>query len=102
MSVEHLINALDFPWTPIIGEDDRNALEAELARELAPMHPLYQNMAMAFARRLDCEDVAYVLARGRIAVISLTWSSAEEPDGFPMHRVYEDHATFLESLKRAA
>lgn len=103
MAVENLIQHLDFPWTPIASEDERNALEAELSRELAPMHPLYQNMALPLAKRLDCDDVAFVLARGRIAIVHLTWSSAEEPDGFPLFTVYDSHERFLSAaMARAA
>jgi hypothetical protein len=95
MAVETLIQNLAFPWSPVTGEDERKALNAELARETAPMHPLYHVGAMALAQRVDCNDVAFLLPCGRIAAVRLTWSSAEEPDGLPDFVVHETRDLFI-------
>lgn len=98
MLIDELIAALEPPWVAVTDPIERTALEAELARELSPTHPLYQNFAAPMARRLDCDDVAYALARGRVAVVHLTWARAPEMPGFPGFRLFETRNAFLAAV----
>jgi hypothetical protein len=83
--------ALYEPWVPV---GDGRALEAELARELAPGHRLFGKKLHALARRVDCDDVFFANADS-FAVVHLTWRRAREPDPrWPATEVYRSLADF--------
>lgn len=64
------------PWEPV---EDGSRLEAELAREISPLHPLHGKTLRAIAKRIDRDDVIFAGAEC-IAVVHLTWSSKKETD----------------------
>ncbi len=63
------------PWQPVAP-----GLELELAKEVGTQHPLYQQKAVAVARRLDNDDVLFVLPENTLplAVVHLTWKGSPE------------------------
>ena len=70
------------PWTPIFDPGLANGLVSELKKETGPKHPLFGRDARAIARRLDCDDVLFVVEPDEysFAVVHLTWRGGEEPD----------------------
>ena len=63
------------PWGPTSA-----GLEAELARELGPTHPLFGRKAISVGRRADCDDVLFFLPDNPLplAVVHLTWTGRRE------------------------
>jgi hypothetical protein len=70
------------PWLAVKSEE-RNGLEAELAREMRSDHVLSGCQCRAVARRCDCDDILFETTskKGSFAVVHLTWSG--KPDQFP-------------------
>ncbi len=70
-------------WEPVILEA-KQALEAELRREITRGHPLYSVSVEAIARRQDCDDVLFAFATtSAVAVVHLSYraeASADWPD----------------------
>src|SRR6266508_3561019 len=77
------------PWVPV-SKEHTPMLEAELSRELPAGHALYGRQARAIARRLDRDDVLFLLDGGpRVAVVHLTYSSRpEQAPEWPWARVF--------------
>ena len=78
------------PWHPVPA-----GLEAELAREISPGHPLFGQKAISVARRNDCDDVLFLLPDNAypLAVVHLTWTGqGEKKREWP-------HTTFYVSLE---
>jgi hypothetical protein len=75
------------PWQPV----STLGLVAELQKEVAPDHPLYQFEAVAIGQRCDCDDVLFFLPHRtpRFAVVHLTWSGKAERTGWPTTTFYE-------------
>lgn len=69
------------PWEPVSGPSAAR-LEAELALELSPAHPLYGVRASALGKCTDSDDVLFSLVNGPalFAVVHLTWRGQAEPD----------------------
>jgi hypothetical protein len=87
------------PWYPV--EDaERENLEGELRREIAPGHTLFGIPVVAIGRRKDQDDVLFRLRDGtdRLAVVHLAWptASAEVPP-CPSAKFYEDLAAWMQS-----
>ena len=74
-------------WRLIEGEE-ASALEDALQRDLPVGHELKGLATRAHARRADRDDVAFVLADGRICVVHLTWNAKTEP-GWPRYEIVE-------------
>lgn len=70
------------PWEPIDDQAVAAGLCSQLKREVGPKHRLYGSAAKAVARRVDCDDVLFLLEGDEtpFAVVHLTWRSSEEPD----------------------
>ena len=69
------------PWEILRDAHVKMRLSEELARELAPGHPLEGERVWPVARRVDCDDVLFVVPSDwRLAIVHLTWSSARETD----------------------
>jgi hypothetical protein len=64
------------PWEPV---DDGSGLEAELAKEIGKLHPLYGKTLRAVAKRIDRDDVIFA-GPDCVALVHLTWSSKQETD----------------------
>ena len=77
------------PW-----ESASAGLEAELAKEVSPAHPLFEQQAISVGRRVDCDDVLFFLPGNTspLAVVHLTWSGRRE------RRPEWPEATFYSSL----
>ena len=69
---------LDFttPWERV---EDGARLEAELAKEVSKLHPLYGKSLRAIAKRIDRDDVIFA-GSDCIALVHLTWKSKAESD----------------------
>jgi hypothetical protein len=68
-----------------------SGLEQELNREVSSQHPLWQVEALAVGRRIDNDDVLFLLSdyQPPLAVVRLTWqheNSAEWPSAFFIHQ----------------
>jgi hypothetical protein len=74
----------DIPWKdPWYSIDDapkiQSAMNAQLAREMPVGHALEGYRYHAIARRMDNDDVLFVLDDGpEVAVVHLTWRSSRE------------------------
>jgi hypothetical protein len=71
--------------------------ETELARELAPGHPLHGAGVCAAARCEGCDDVLFRVADRPFpwAVVHLTWTGHEEPAPWPRTTPLTDLADLL-------
>lgn len=66
-------------WKPVVPET-KQALEAELRREVRRGHPLYSVLLEAIARRDDCDDVLFSLnTSSTVAIVHLSYSIEEDP-----------------------
>jgi hypothetical protein len=95
--LEHL-TWLD-PWRP----DITASLEHELAREVAPGHPLHGRRAVAIGRRSDNGDVLYLLpdAAQPLAVVGLTFTRSREiPPEWPHTEFYASVRDWVERRMR--
>lgn len=76
------IRLLADPWR-VVAAPERVALEKELARELAPSHPLHGMHCVAIARCAGCDDVVFSVEGGtaRFVLVHLVWgrSGPETP-----------------------
>ena len=74
------------PWQPV----SALGLVAELHKEVAPDHPLYQVEAVAIGQRCDCDDVLFFLPHRMppLAVVHLMWRSKAEQTGWPTTTFY--------------
>lgn len=67
-------------WAPI--NEEGNAHEKELTREVGPAHALHGVSRVVFGRCLRCDDVVAALecvpGEPELAVIHLTWRGAKE------------------------
>jgi hypothetical protein len=91
------------PWTTLT-PTEREALEAELVRELHGDHPLHDRSARAFLRRIDRDDVLFIVSRPvQLAVVHLTFaSSAPEQAPWPKTEVYEQTWQFVDRTHKDA
>jgi hypothetical protein len=77
-----LVMQIDFiePWIAV--DNERDAFEKELRRELSPQAALSAYTLRAIGRRVDCDDVLFEICGVRaeyvLALIHLTWSSKTE------------------------
>lgn len=80
------------PWKKIA---NYAFFEDELKREVSAAHPLNGKMALAFAKRTDCDDVLFELPEeaNMYAVVHLTYKE-EQSKHFPSTRFYKDWDTF--------
>lgn len=86
------LDSLPPPWKGI-SPGDAETLGDELARELAPGHPLHGVKTRAVARRIDTDDVLFALEghAHEFACVHLTWSGAPEPaPSWPAATLYRD------------
>ncbi|MDB5215338.1 MAG: hypothetical protein JWO86_3265, partial [Myxococcaceae bacterium] len=101
--------ALLEPWNVV---NNAQGLEAELARELVPGHPLHGRPNLrAVARRADGDDVLF-LSDTIVAVVHLTWAKNPDPtqpsteifssiEDFVSRRMNRDHDDFAGEVPRA-
>ena len=84
------------PWGPIEDSEVARALEAELAREMSPGHPLYQVPVVAVGTRSDTDDVLFQLRDGsaRVAVVHLTWRRAADTPPWPVVSFFESEGVW--------
>jgi hypothetical protein len=85
---------IPFPLkTPWIAEENGEPLEAELKRELGTNGGLCGKQVKAIARRIDCDDVLFIIEDPiyPLAVVHLTWSGNTDPNkGWPHTTQYTD------------
>jgi hypothetical protein len=86
------------PWYSIEGADDlQEGLDAELEREIPHGHVLDGRRAHCIGRRVDNDDVLYVLdGEGpEVAVVHLTWRRTRETSpSWPWTDVFRNLAEF--------
>ncbi len=75
-----------------VAPNARQALEAELQREVAPGHLLYSVDVSALARRNDCDDMLFSLnGSTSVAVVHLSYGNNTD--------ILWPHTQFFSSLK---
>jgi hypothetical protein len=83
------------PWKPL-SHDGAKYFEAELARELAPHHPLHGHQCNAIAITVKCDDVLYRVDDGTFAQVQLTYTrNPPERPGWPGHDVFDTLADWM-------
>ena len=83
------------PWVQVTEDEQRRRLEAELRRELATSHQLHGRAARAVARRIDQDDVLFLVGE-ELAVVHLTYSkSAPERPPWPRTRLFSSSVEFV-------
>lgn len=95
--MQHMISVdtseLELPWTAL--EDGSSDLVAELRREVALGHVLFERKNIrAIAKREDCDDVLFGV-ENLLAVVHLTWSSRENNPRWPHTELHGSWAEFL-------
>jgi hypothetical protein len=87
------------PWYQVETEH-QPSIQAELQRDVGPLHPLWNAGAVVFARRRDCDDVAVHLADGRFAIVHLVWHGRIDqfPDEFPWTRIFDSLSSFQRAI----
>jgi hypothetical protein len=86
-------------WIPIDGDAARR-LEAELGRELAPLHPLHGRSLRAIARRPDRDDVLFEeLSDATVHWVHLTWHVEKDPQ-WPRAESYRSLEEFRDRWPR--
>jgi hypothetical protein len=91
------------PWTTIT-PGERDAFGRELRRELHPAHPLYGRAARAFLRRMDRDDILFVMSHPvQLAVVHLTYT-VSPPDRlpWPSAELYEHVWQFVDRTHKDA
>jgi hypothetical protein len=90
--------AIPFPLrSPWILETNGEPLEIELKRELRTDGILFAKEVKAIARRVDCDDVLFIVddPGHLLAVVRLTWSGKTDPNkGWPHTILYRDWETW--------
>jgi hypothetical protein len=99
------LGAVDWrePWSRL-SPVERDALDAELQRELRDGHVLYSRPARAYLRRIDRDDVLFVVSRpAQLAIVHLTYtSSPPEQPPWPTSETYEQVWAFVDKTLRDA
>jgi hypothetical protein len=88
----------DVQWLPPWGAA-APGLEHELAREVGPRHVLYGRTAFAVARRVDTDDVLFLLTEEPtiLVVVHLTWTRRQElSSAYPQVELYSSVEEFIE------
>lgn len=81
---------------PDVTEQVAAALEAELARELSPDHPLQGRHVVAIAKREGTDDVLFALpGSDAVAVVHLTWAGQAEQPPWPSTEMYASFDDFI-------
>ena len=84
------------PWVAAGRQEEIFA--KQLQKELAPKHPLYGLPASAIGRRVDCDDVLFLLGDDTMAVVHLTWSEKQVVDPrWPWFELYASVDDFVEN-----
>lgn len=93
MSIEWLI-----PWKPIEDTELARVFEEELAREVAPDHPLYSMPFVAIGQHGGTDDFLFRVndGSGRFALVHLTWSSQPETAPWPQSMLFDSEIDWVE------
>jgi hypothetical protein len=85
------------PWEPTNVD-----FAAELAREVGRDHALYGKRAIAVARRVDQDDVLFLLPDGPapLAVVHLTYAGRERSPEWPSTQLYQSLEDWMERRMR--
>lgn len=76
----------------------REAMVAELSRELAPGHPLHGQQFQALAKCGHCDSVVFTLPGGRFAIVQLTWTRKSESLPWPHATVFREWVPVLAAM----
>jgi len=79
------------PWRALQFAAEIPGVQRQLEREITPLHPLYGRGATVVGRRIDNDDVVFVLSDGTFANVHLVWGSGPGPGAFP----HQDPSWFL-------
>lgn len=90
------------PWRPLEHEVEREGLPRQLAKELAPAHPLYRAGCEVIGRADTNDDIVAVCGDGRFAIIHLTWGTGPGNGEYPRAVFYENVRDLNDALWRDA
>lgn len=85
------------PWRPIDDPDLAQVFEEELAREIAPEHPLANLPLRAIGQHTMTSEFLFRIDDGsdRVALVRLTWTGRREKPPWPESRFYENEADWM-------
>jgi hypothetical protein len=91
------------PWTTVTSAE-REVIGQELRRELHPEHPLHGRAARAFLRRIDRDDVLFIMSHPvQLALVHLTYSnSPPDQPPWPTTELYEHVSQFVDRTHKDA
>jgi hypothetical protein len=91
-------------WFPIEFASDKQALVAELLREVQPGHPLHGLQITAIGRRYGRDDVLFLLQDGsdRVAEVHLTWVGERERPPWPHTLLFPSFKAWLATAQASA
>ena len=90
-------------YSPIDDARQRQSLEAELQREIAPNHPLYSVPVTALFHRIDDDDVLFQLRdeTRRVAEVHLTWRGMQEQLPWPKTIFFDSIHDWIDSYSES-
>lgn len=78
------------PWVHI--SYNNTSFEDELHKEISEKHVLYRLKVKAIAKRIDCDDVLFLINKNEYAVVHLTWKSKSENNPeWPITTIYKHY-----------
>ena len=85
------------PWRPIDDPDLALVFEEELAREIAPEHPLANLALTAIGQHTITSEFLFRVedGSGRVALVRLSWTGSRERPPWPESRFYENEADWM-------
>jgi len=85
-----LICEIRFPWS-LVNCKENILLQSELKREIGPMHVLWKQKPIVFARNESNDDILVRVKMNGIAYVHLTWSGKVDqfPDNYPFCEIFE-------------
>lgn len=92
------------PWFRLADPAASRALEQELAREVCPRHCLYGAVVTAVARRMDADDVLFLVTGDRpvLAVVHLTWTGCQGSSAaYPATTFFASVETWVERVMKS-
>jgi hypothetical protein len=83
------------PWKPL-SDAGAKVFEDELARELAPHHPLHGHQCYAIAITVECDDVLYRVDDGTFVQVHLNFAKQpQDIPGFPKPQMFGTLADWM-------
>ncbi|MBI1250141.1 MAG: hypothetical protein GC189_01555 [Alphaproteobacteria bacterium] len=94
----------DWPdtWIAVDSDADRRGFEAELAREVAPDHPLHAVPVTLIGRAQDGDDFLFEDADGRCFEVHLTFAAPRQRPPWPSAAAFPSFAAWRKATSNAS